>query len=753
MVYSVTKYGAVGDGATNDAAAIQSAIDACNAAGGGRVVLEGGHTYYSSSIELKSNVDLHLEQGALLKAHSDISTYFNPNGDDASVAAVSGAKAVDRPVAKPAYTFIHAKDADNFSITGQGAVDGNVYAFMKRASRYYFNGDFYPRPTMVYVEHCNHISFHDVTLQNSPFWTLHPAGCNDVLISNIRVLNPLDCTNSDGIDPDHSTNVRIIGCHVQCADDCICLKTTAGNNEYGPTKNVIISNCTLTSTSAAIKIGTEGVADFENILVDNCIITGSNRGLSIQIRDGGCVRNVSFSNIMIETRRFAECWWGCAEPIVMTTHDRNANTHSGSIENVRFFNVTCKGENGVFLSGNEENHIKNVLFENVNVCLEATSKWERGMYDLRPIPPEKEGMLHQKSAAMFLRWVDGVTVRNSTLGFAGEDRSDFAQALLTQNCTNVQTMGLTAEAAPRSTKASNWAEPPINNEQAAASALAPFAGSGRAAAFFEGQTNEQEKEHHHVCRVPDPDGGSGRERCHAGHFSTIFSSHFQLSTAQLSQIVTVSYIGNLVFLAVGGFGVDILGRRKAMLLYTFCGAQPCCCLPLRTPICCCLWECFCHGHIHTAEHQHEPDHDRYVCRCARLFCELPVLHSGHWHQRQPEHHWQLGYGYFQLAHRGMGTAGHWRSGHGAVRAVPHAGSAGAQNGGEGIAQGDHELSGISVVGADHRPVFHCRTWHYELAGELCYQCTGSAHGTGGKLYRCFLRLCDGGASGAEQSGG
>ena len=92
MVYSVTKYGAVGDGATNDAAAIQSAIDACNAAGGGRVVLEGGHTYYSSSIELKSNVELHLEQGALLKAHSDISTYFNPNGDDASVAAVSGAR-------------------------------------------------------------------------------------------------------------------------------------------------------------------------------------------------------------------------------------------------------------------------------------------------------------------------------------------------------------------------------------------------------------------------------------------------------------------------------------------------------------------------------------------------------------------------------------------------------------------------------------------------------------------------------------
>lgn len=122
--------------------------------------------------------------------------------------------------------------------------------------------------------------------------------------------------------------------------------------------------------------------------------------------------------------------------------------------------------------------------------------------------------------------------------------------------------------------------------------------------------------------------GLGANDAMRGIFSTIFSAHFQLSTAQLSQIVTVSYIGNLVFLAVGGFGVDILGRRKAMLLYTFCGAQPCCCLPPRTPICCCLWECFCHGHIHAAEHQHEPDHDRYVCRCARLFVNFLFFIQG-----------------------------------------------------------------------------------------------------------------------------
>ena len=137
--------------------------------GCGRVVLEGGHTFYSSSIVLKSNIELHLEQGAVLKAHEDIATYFHPNGVEAGKASVSGAAAVDRPVTlKPSYAFIYAKDADSFSITGQGAIDGNVYAFMKRVSPYYFNGDFYPRPTMCYVEHCNHITFTGITMQNSP---------------------------------------------------------------------------------------------------------------------------------------------------------------------------------------------------------------------------------------------------------------------------------------------------------------------------------------------------------------------------------------------------------------------------------------------------------------------------------------------------------------------------------------------------------------------------------------------------------
>ena len=300
-------------------------------------------------------------------------------------------------------------------------------------------------------------------MQNAPFWTLHPAGCDDVLISQIRILNDLDVANSDGIDPDHSTNVRILGCHVTCADDCICLKSSAGNMEYGPTKNVIISNCTLISTSAALKIGTEGTGDFENVIVDNCIISGSNRGISIQIRDGGNVKNVSFSNIIIETRRFADCWWGCAEPITISTHDRDQHTKSGHISNIRFSNITCDSENGVFFSGSVGNEIEDVWMEKVQVTMRAKTKWQRGLYDLRPglnrggsgsdstTVSAAEGLCagieKMPSPGFFLRDVKGVTLRDCRVRFEGDDLSDFGEALRTERCTEVSVENFRGKAA------------------------------------------------------------------------------------------------------------------------------------------------------------------------------------------------------------------------------------------------------------------------------------------------------------------
>ena len=432
--YEVEKYGAIGDGKVNDCKAIQSAIDDCEVNGGGIVVLASGKTYYSDSIQIKKNVELHLQKGAVLKATSDIDGYIRPCNmiNDPKTALVG-----NPVVGKPSFVFIYGYEADGCSITGEGVIDGNCYAFVKRKDQYYVTGDFYPRPTTIYVEKSHNISFCDITVQNAPFWTLHPAGCDDVLISRIRILNPLDVANSDGIDPDHCSNVRILGCHITCADDCICLKTSKGNAEYGPCENIVISDCTLTSTSAAVKIGTEGVGDFRNVVVNNCMISKSNRGLSIQIRDGGNVENVTFSNCTVETRRFCSDWWGTAEPVTITCFRRDENTVAGHIRNVRYFNVTCKGENGVLVYSSPENPVEDIVFENCNIHIEKTSKWDCGKYDLRPCIDH--GIEESDNSAFFIRNAKNVRIEKTAVSWGEKPYDTYSHAV---DALNVESLEL-----------------------------------------------------------------------------------------------------------------------------------------------------------------------------------------------------------------------------------------------------------------------------------------------------------------------
>lgn len=444
--YFPEDFGAVADGKTNDVGSIQKAIDEAAKNDGGTVVLESGKTYYSNSIQLKKNVQLHLQKGSRLKATGDIDGYIRPCNmiNDPKTALVGN------PVTgKPSFVFIYGFEADNCSITGEGTIDANGHSFVERKDKYYVTGNFYPRPTVIYIEKSNHISFKDITIVDAPFWTLHPAGCDDVLISQIRILNDLDVANSDGIDPDHCSNVRICNCHIECADDCICLKTSKGNAEYGPCENIVITGCTLVSTSAAIKIGTEGVGDFRNVIVSDCIISRTNRGLSIQIRDGGNVENVSYSNIIIETRRFCPDWWGTAEPIVITTFNRDNDTKSGHIKNICFNNITCKGENGILLHATEDNMLEDITFENVNVEMGKTSKWETGLYDLRPCIDH--GVEKHCNSGFFIRNAKSVTIMKSSVKW-GNVCDDYAYAIDAKNCPELELVRFSGKAAHENDK-------------------------------------------------------------------------------------------------------------------------------------------------------------------------------------------------------------------------------------------------------------------------------------------------------------
>ena len=431
MDYNVISYGARGDGSTDDVTAIQKAIDACSQQGG-RVVFPSGYTFYTSSVEIKKDVEMHLEKGAVLKATSDIDGYIRPCNmiNDPETALVGN------PVTeKPSFVFIYGKKADNCSITGEGTIDGNCYTFVERQNEYYVTGNFYPRPTMIYIEDSNNLVFRDVTLTNAPFWTLHPAACENVLIDSVKILNPLDVANSDGIDPDHCHNVEIKDCTVICADDCICLKNTNGNREYGECTDIHVHDCELTSTSAAIKIGTEGINNFRNVLFERCNITKSNRGISIQIRDCGNVENVTFRDINIQTRRFHSSWWGTAEPIIITSFRRDENTQSGKVRGITFKNITCESENGVLIYC-DKGEIEDITFDNVSVEVSKKSKWPCGLYDLRPCIDH--GIEEHKNCALRIKNANYIALLNSRFGFGESKQKDYSYDLLIENVNNME---------------------------------------------------------------------------------------------------------------------------------------------------------------------------------------------------------------------------------------------------------------------------------------------------------------------------
>ena len=229
-MYNIFDYGASGDGQTNDASAIQQAIDACAGAGGGLVLVPAGHTYLCGQINLRSHVNLHIEGGARLAASLEREHYADG-------------------------VWLRAERAENIAITGLGCIDGQGKAFMRRDDRYIYwldrAHDF--RPRLIKLIGCTNVTLRDITILDAPEWAIHPVGCQDVLIHGIRILNSLKVPNCDGIDPDNCRNVRISDCHIEAGDDCIVLKS---GPDYGPCENITVTGCTLVSTSCALKIGT-----------------------------------------------------------------------------------------------------------------------------------------------------------------------------------------------------------------------------------------------------------------------------------------------------------------------------------------------------------------------------------------------------------------------------------------------------------------------------------------------------------------
>lgn len=419
QVFNVQAFGAKGDGKSNDAAAFQKAIDACHKAGGGRVLVPASKTFLCGPFQLKSNVEFHVAANAVVKASPDEQLYkvsaFRKNPGEGTI-------------------WIGAEKVENLSLTGTGTIDGNGIAFMgaEEADAYVLK-PFHvldPRPHVLTIIGGKNIRIRDVHIGNSAYWTIHLIGCDDVVISGITLKNSLKVRNSDGIDIDHSKNVRISDCYIESGDDCICLKNRREFEEFGVCENIVVTNCTMTSRSCAIKIGSENMDTIRQVLVNNCIIKNSNRGVGIQHRDEGVVTDVVFSNMIIESRLFSDVWWGKAEPIYITAFKRAKVNHKdanwrfpagategrvGVVRNITFSNIKCVGENGVFVSAETADKIKDIFFDGIDVQLHKTTSLPGGLYDRRPC--EADGFVTGSTSGFYFDKASNIRLRNCSVSW------------------------------------------------------------------------------------------------------------------------------------------------------------------------------------------------------------------------------------------------------------------------------------------------------------------------------------------------
>ena len=394
-VYDVMDFGAQGDGEADDAAALQEAINKCTREGGGRVLLSRGHTFLCGPVELKSNVELHLEATATLLCNPDESIYtmsaFGENRGEGML-------------------WLWANDAQNVSITGRGTIHGNGVKFMgmELSDSYELkplsDATFDPRPHVLTLIGCRNVLVRDVTIREGAYWTLHLIGCDGAVIDGIQLLNNLKIRNGDGIDLDHSKNIRIANCNITSGDDCICLKNRREWSRYGSCHDIVVTNCVMASRSCAIKIGSENMDSIYNVAIDNCIIRNSNRGLGIQNRDEGTVTDVMFSNILMDLKLWSDVWWGKAEPIYVTSYPRASGNHKdqnwrfpkgvtvgscGEVARIWFNNITATSENGCFIGGDTPEKVRDVTLNNVTLNLRRRTQYANGIYDKRPCRDEQ----------------------------------------------------------------------------------------------------------------------------------------------------------------------------------------------------------------------------------------------------------------------------------------------------------------------------------------------------------------------------
>ncbi|MEM6379416.1 MAG: glycosyl hydrolase family 28 protein [Bacteroidota bacterium] len=425
----ITEYGAVSDGNTINTEAIQSAIDAVFKKGGGKVIVPAGE-FLSGTLFMKDKVELHLQEGAVLKG--------SPYLKDYPKIELTTIRSYTERYSKKA--FIYAEGAQQIAITGLGKINGN-----SSAPEFKNVDDMSNKPLGVKFVSCKALEVIDVTIEQAGLWLQHYLNCEDLTIRGVKAFNHDNFTN-DGIDIDGSRNVLIEDVYIDTHDDALVFKST------GPAicENIKVRNCTLRSHCHSLKFGTETTGGFKDIDIEDIIIKPSekphykikkmwpvNSGMALELTDGGIMENIRISNVK------ADSVYG---PIFVKLGNR-ARLHKddaptpapGKIKDIYLsdIEITNALKFSSSITGFPGHEIENVNLKNISIhykeaptpdeIFTASIPENETFYpEITMFSKSESQRYYLPSHGLFARHINGLTIENFTVQTAtGETREKY----------------------------------------------------------------------------------------------------------------------------------------------------------------------------------------------------------------------------------------------------------------------------------------------------------------------------------------
>ncbi len=420
LLFDVSEFGAIGDGVKNDTLALQAAIYCCPK--GGTVRIAKG-TYLTGPLFLKSDITIYMEEGAVLLGLTDRNEYPILPGMVRRTDDIKKEMSFTSWEGNPLSSFaslITGQDVSNVDIIGEGVIDGNAQ-----------NSDWWIdvrnkkgawRPKLVELTRCSNIRIQGIKLQNSACWSVHPYYSDNISFIDCSIYNPDNSPNTDGIDPENCSDVRIIGVKISVGDDCVALKSGKiymAKYHYKKTENIVIRNCKFERGHGAVTIGSEIACGVCNLDVSKCLFENTDRGLRVKSRRGrgekSVLEGLTFSNIKMKqvqmpftVNMFYFCDPDGHSDYVQCQEELPVDDKTPRVGNLTISDIECEGVNAVFacIYGLPESPVSGIHVENIKVSY--LPEEER----IPTCPIMMDNFMEMCGRGIFIKNADMITMNN-----------------------------------------------------------------------------------------------------------------------------------------------------------------------------------------------------------------------------------------------------------------------------------------------------------------------------------------------------